>query len=180
MANRGRKRKAGKRTKSVEARFLRPTDERTAHNDFQDAGAARRVTPVIDTLLRQQRITEGEYIALRRYRDQADICNRSETRDSCDFSIGGGDGHGPGASVVSAKLEVSRMDKLIGNLRPVVRAVAVDDMSLKDWAISQFGGREKTKRGKVVEIVPRGTNNGSANIDFGRWELKFAARRLMA
>ena len=171
-----RKRKPSK-AKSLKEVVLGPTNERENHNDFENSGVgvARRVTPVLDTLLRTKRITESEWAQLTRYRQQADICNRSETRDSLDRSVGGGDGDGHSMAVTSAKQEVAHMNLLLGNLQPTVWAIAVEDKSLSQWACEQGGSTERTSpSGKVIAMVPKKPDL----IDYGRWELKFAAKRL--
>lgn len=172
MPTKSRKRR---KIKTQRDQFERPTPEREQHSTFQPAGAARRVTPVIDTLLKTRQITEAEYAALLYYRQQADACSRSPTRDSCDFSVRGCDITGPGARIVFAKNEVDRMNRRLGNLRPVVQAVVVDDVSLTQWAISEGGSREERRQGQV-RFVPRNPDL----IDYARWDLKFAARRMGA
>lgn len=166
--------------KRAKVAVVQPTPEHQAKNETQSMGMARRIVPMIDILKKRGDITEREYDALKHYRQQGDIVNRSPSRDSCDFSVkGGSDGSNESASVASAKVELSRLDLLLGQLRGICWAVCVDDCSLTDWAIQEHGSREKTKRGKTV-MVPRGAKDGKNHIDFARWELKFAANRMIA
>ena len=168
---------ARKKRSNFEERFVRPTEQREAHNDFQAAGAAKRVTPAIDTLLRRKYISEAEWASLTRYRQQADMCNRSYTRDSCDFSVRGGEGNGPGAAVISAKREVARMDKELGSLRPLVWAVVVEDQSITQWLVTKYGSIKKQRKDEREEMTPNCTKFEAM---FARFELKFAAKRLEA
>lgn len=172
MAAKARKRKKNKATAIA---ILGPTPEREQHSQFRNSGVglARRVVPMIDTLRATRAISESEWAALLYYRQQADAAARSPIRDSCDFSPRGGNGSALLVRRSSAQIELDRMDKLLGNLKPIVYAVAVDDMSLTQWAIHTAGGKEE-KRGDKVSIVPKRPDL----IDYGRWELKFAAKRL--
>ena len=76
--------KARKRKKIVEEsivqRYLQPTGERQAHNDFVSAGMAYRCTPVIDTLRAAGKLSDAQWAALTYYRDQA---HRAEDETSC-------------------------------------------------------------------------------------------------
>ena len=167
--------------KTKHARKKRGPSEKAVVNPFREqhgptvsAGMARKVVPVIVTLKTRGDITQSEYDALNHYRDQASLAEQSPTRDSCDFSVRGGtEGNGPSLAIISAKRETERLERLLGNLRGVCRAVCVDDLSLTQWACKQHGSRER-KRGNVVEFVPK----GKKVIDFARWELKFAANRM--
>lgn len=151
------------------------TPERAQHNEFQSVGMARTVIPPILSLLKRGDLTESEYIALHYYGQQATLAQAPSTRDSCDFSVRGGEGFGPSLAIQSAKRETSRLDGLLGPLKGIAFAVCVEDKSLTQWAIEQNGARERVKDGKVVEMVPR----GKRVIDFARWDLKFAAHRMM-
>ena len=74
-----RKRKS-KSSNATVARFLRPTEAREAHNDFQSAGVAHRVIPVIVRLGPKPAgnglLTQDEFEALAYYRDQASLADR--------------------------------------------------------------------------------------------------------
>ena len=169
----GRKRKQGKR---VEPQRDDVTPERAQHNEFISAGMARRVKPVIEIMHDAGQLTQAEYDALAYYRDQASIAEKSPVRSCCDMSPRGG--HGPGVTIISAQIETGRMEREMGQLWELARAVAVDDKSLTQWCIERHGGRERFKDGKTVAIVPRGANNGLKQIEMARMELRFAAWRI--
>ena len=134
MAKAKKKRKAQNPTLD---RFLRPTDERQAANDFRSAGAAMRVVPVIVRLHELGVLNDREFQALAYYRDQASLADHSPTRSCIDFSPRGG--HGPGVSIMSARLETGRMERDMGPLWKLCRAVAVDDVSIERWCIERYG-----------------------------------------
>lgn len=113
-----------------------PTPEQEARNDFVSAGPAYRKVPVIDTMLKTEKITEAEHIKLSYYRDQASIADSSPVRSNCDFSVKGS-GHGPSAAILSAKLETQRIERDMGKLSNIVRMVALDDITLSQIIIQQ-------------------------------------------
>jgi hypothetical protein len=153
------------------------TPERAQRSEFQSAGMARKLVPPILTLRNKGDLTQAEFEALDYYRQQAITATRSPSRDSCDFSVRGGTGHGePSLAIQSAKREVSRLEGALGALVSIVRAVCTEDMSLTQWACHKHGSREKYKGGKVIEMVPRAKY---AVVD-ARQELKDAAMRMRA
>lgn len=149
-----------------------PTPEREMKNHFRSAGMARKLIPVIDTLHNKGVLTEAEWRALNHYRDQASLADKSPMRSCCDNSPRGG--NGPGVAIVSALIETGRIERDLGQLMDIARAVAVDDISLTEWCIAKHGGREKDGA-----IVPRGKNNGSHAIEMARMELRMAAHRIV-
>lgn len=163
---RGRKRKQGKR---VEPQRDDVTPERAQHNEFISAGMARRVKPVIEIMFDAGQLTQAEYDALAYYRDQASIADKSPVRSCCDMSPRGG--NGPGVTILSAQIETGRMEREMGQLWELARAVAVDDKSLTQWCIERHGGREKGDR-----IVVRGSDETvKRRMDIARMELRWAA-----
>lgn len=177
MARRGRRKRANKNGKvnSLVERFMRPTAEREAHNDTRSAGVARRIIPTIETLHKRGKLCDRRFEALAYYRDQANLAERSPVKDSCDFSVGGGDG-GPGVAIISAQIETGRMERDLGALRGIAQAVARDDKSLTQWCVEQFGGRERLDgKGKVVAIVPV---REKATVAKALLELRMAADRI--
>lgn len=176
------KRKKAKPTDIV-ARFVRPTEAREAHNDFVGAGAAVRVVPVIETMLKQGHLTQAEYDALNHYREQAhkaeDDCARSGTL--APERMMGGD-RGPCGSQIPvgvllatpAIIECARLERELGSLLDIARAVAVDDVTLTRWAIKVSGGVEVRREGRVTEMKPRDPRA----MDMARMELRFAAGRI--
>lgn len=158
---------------------------RAQHGDTVSAGMAVKFTPAIDTLLARKDITQGEYDALKYYREQAGLAERSPLKSNLDRSVSGSEGNGPSLAITSAKIETSRLDRILGSLAAITKAVAVDDMSLTQWTCEQYGSRERYKRDKdgniieprkVVSIEPK----GKLSVQMARFELKFAARRMMA
>lgn len=185
-------RTAKKRTRARrerEAQFVAPTPERVAKGPIRREGVVRRIVPVIETLrdrwLLDERngvpaaersgITRAEWEALAYYRDQAGLADKSPVRSAIDFSPRGGPG--PGAAILSAQLETWRIERELGELQPLARAIAVDDMSLTQWCIARHGGRERANGGSIA-IVPRGADNGRKRIELARIELRFAAWRI--
>lgn len=162
----GKGRKGKKKPDYSIERFIRPTDERVAHNDVESAGAAMRVVPVIDTMLRAGQINQRQYDALAHYRQQA---HRAE--DDCaeasvlapEKCMGGGHGSTIGGHIPArllwtpAIVETGRIERDLGSLLAIARAIAVDDVSLARWCIDKFGGEEAydKKSGSVVAIVPK-------------------------
>lgn len=174
--------KKRKKTSDVVAQYVRPTPAREAHNDFQSAGPAYRVVPVIDTLLRAGRLSQAEYDALNHYRQQAhkaeDDCAQTGTI-APERMMGGGGSSGAGKIPVGvllatpAIIECARLERELGSLLDIARAVAVDDWTLTRWAIEKSGGREQA-RGDRVEIVPRDPKA----VGIAALELRFAAGRI--
>lgn len=150
---------------------------RAQHGGTVSAGMAVKIIPAIDTLKTKGHITQGEYDALKYYREQASLAEQSPTRDSCDFSVRGGEGHGPSVAIISAKVETERLEKLMGGLFPIARAICVDDLSLEQWMKEKYGtvGAGKRGRPRKDELKP---NCSPDQAMFVRWELKMAANRM--
>lgn len=124
------------------------------HFETSTTKAAYRRLPVIDRLHGAKVINDDEYSALAYYRDQAGLADRSPMRSCIDNSVRGGD-HGPGAAIMSASIETGRMERDMGTLWRIARAVAVDDWTLERWCVEQFGGRERYDgKGAFVAVVP--------------------------
>jgi hypothetical protein len=132
MAKTGRK----KKPKQIDTRED-VTPERAAKGVFISAGMARRLVPMIDQLRASEVLNDREHKALGYYRDQASLAERSHTKSCIDFSPGGG--RGPGVAIISAQRETHRMERDMGPLASLVRAIAVDDQSLKEWCQHRFG-----------------------------------------
>lgn len=169
----------------------KPTPERKLHNEFQSMGMANRVVPVIDTLLRSQRITQAEYDALAHYRQQAhkaeDDIAASSSLDPAKI-MGGGTSSPTGGSIPAvlmatpAILETARLERELGSLLDIARAVAVDDVTLTQWCIAKHGGRERMGtdgdgKSVVLAIVPKSEKNV---MGVALMELRFAAGRIRA
>lgn len=152
-----------------------PTPEQSARGEYTSVGMAYRKTPVIDTMLARDQITPQEHQLLAYYRDQASLADASPLKSCIDFSVKGGD-MGPSAAITSALLETARIERDMGQLWPLARAVAVDDITIAQWCIDKTGGREKYAAGKCIAIVPIGEERA---VKLAVMELRMAARRIV-
>lgn len=180
----GRKKKA---RKMVGDGRIAPTGEQLATGDFVSAGMAFCRTPVIDTMLKRGQISEREYLALGYYRDQAsqaeDDAKRMSVMAPEKAMGGGGKGHPVGGYIPAdycdspATLETARIERDLGILAPIANAIAVQDTSLSQWCIDQYGGRERYDgKGRFVAMVPNFEKRALAT---ALLELKFAAARIV-
>lgn len=155
---------------------IAPTPEQQKRADYHSAGMAYKRIPVIDTMLNRGQLTDKEHLALSYYRDQASLADRSPLKSCIDFSVSGGDCH-PSAALTSALLETSRIERDMGSVWPIARAVAVNDKSLTEWCIEQHGGRERYgPKGNFISVVPI---REKSVIGMALLELKMAARRIV-
>lgn len=154
-----------------------PTEEQLGRSEFRRANHGHyRKIPVIDTMLARDQITPQEHALLGYYRDMASLADKSPLKSCIDFSVKGGD-IGPSAAITSAILETARIERDLGSLRELARAVAVDDKSIDEWCIAKYGGRERYNgRGEFIAIVP---NNEDHVTSMTLMELKMAARRIV-
>lgn len=175
------KRKATKRIDSA-ARFVRPTEQREAHNDFRSAGAAVRLVPVIETLLVAGKLTRAEFDALAYYREQAhkaeDDMAQGSTLSPERIMGGGGSNCGGGFPAVMlatpAIIMTGYIENNLGPLRSLARAIAVDDISPAQWAIAKTGGIERVEKGRTV-IRPKDRHAPAIAV----MELKYAAGTIL-
>ena len=186
-----RKRKTPARVDSLAELFVRPTAERQTHNHFVSAGMAFRCTPVIDTLRAAGKLSDAHWSALTYYRDQAhraeDDCAQEGTLAPAKIMGGGGStitgGHIPAKlRHTPAIAETGRIERELGVLLDIARAVAVDDMTLTKWCIEQHGGRERRDEdGVFVAMVPIDTRREGQPtvIERALMELRFAAGRIV-
>lgn len=166
----GRTRKKQKADKRIA-----PTDEASQHGSFASAGMAYKRVPVIDTMLERKQLTQAEYASLGYYRDQATMAEKSPVKSCLNREAGGFD-RGPSVAVQSAILETARIERDLGSLRDIARAVAVDDISLSAWCISQTGGRERYNGdGEFIAIVPIAEKRV---MELATLDIKMAARRI--
>ena len=154
-----------------------PTEEQLGRSEFRRANHGHyRKIPVIDTMLARDQITPQEHALLGYYRDMASLADKSPLKSCIDFSVKGGD-IGPSAAITSAILETARIERDLGSLRELARAVAVDDKSITQWCIEQFGGRERYDgNGKFIALVPVGE---AKRVQMATMELRMAARRIV-
>lgn len=186
-----KKRKAGKAARKKESPsnvtgLIGPTPERHGHVEIRSALMSHKITPVIDTLLRHEIITWAEHSALDYYRSQASQAEDDAKQESTLAParvMGGGCGGIPaggytpvGLVFTAATAETARIERDLGQLRDIARAVAVNDVSLAQWCIAKHGGRERYDgSGEFVAIVPI---NEKRHMDLARMELRMAARRI--
>ena len=128
--------------------YVRPTIEQQDKGEFVTAGMAYRRVPVIVTLADAGKLSQRQFDGLARYRDVAIADERSLIRDSIgkmlDGMIGGG-GTGPSLAVTRNAIELGYLERELGTLADIARAVAVDDMTLAQWAMKQGGSVTRTK-----------------------------------
>lgn len=179
----------GKATRERALAFdgMLPTDEQMQGGTFRPLqivekgqvvkGVAFCRRPMIDILADQGVLSDSEHKALRHYRHHADIADRSPMRDSLDRSRGG-NGTGPGIELLNAIRVRDDIERAVGSLCDILRAVVIYDMSLSQWAINQAGGiDELDARGKhaVWRIKPR-----RKALAIARLEIQMAAKRVEA
>lgn len=178
--------RANKRKKAPVLSIVGPTDEQMFRAPFQRTGLSYRRVPVIDTLLAAGKLTHAQHIALSYYRDQAsraedDIGEQGTLAPEKIMGGGGGSCMGgfiPAALIAtSAILETSRIERDLGSLLGIARAICVDDMTIQQWCISQHGGRERLDgKGKFVAMVPVAEKRST---EMALLELKFASGRIV-
>ncbi len=179
--------KAKRKTRPQAPDIIAPTPEQQRRGTFRQGGiwatgqnerdgVAFRREPVIVLLLASGVLSRAEFDALDYYRDQASRAEKSPVKSCCDNSPKGSGHFGPGAAIISSMLETGRIERDLGVLRDIARAVAVDDKSIQEWCVDHYGGRERYgKGGKFIGIVP---NNEKDSIRMATMELKMAARRI--
>jgi hypothetical protein len=175
MATKTKRRNRERKDKPI--RTIAPTPEQLATGHWVSAGMAVRRVPQVDTLLNRDVITRDEWAALTYYRDQYIIADRSLIRSGCDFSVKGeGTGSAP-PSVVSALCEIGRMDRDLGALRPIVEAVAGQDMSLTEWCCAKHGSHGTfDSDGRFIRMEPNGKERA---MKLARLDIRMAARRIV-
>ena len=194
-------RKRRKLAETLIASFFGPTAEREAHNDFTQggnlatsktdrAGTAFKMTPVIDTLHAAGKLSQAHWNALSYYRDQAhraeDDCAQEGTLAPAKI-MGGGNGTITGGHIPArlrhtpAIAETGRIERELGALWEIARAIAVDDMTLTRWCIKQHGGRERFDKGVFVAMVPYNPYpvGEPGVIERALFELRSAATRIV-
>lgn len=137
----GKKARKAKKKIDPVGLYVRPTEAREAHNDFQSAGAAVRVIPPIVQLHAREMLTQEEFEALAYYRDQASLADSSLVRSCIDFTPR--TGNGPGIAVQSAIAETRRIESGLGGyLTGLLRFVVRDDNPIRKWIEQPGAGCE--------------------------------------
>jgi hypothetical protein len=141
-----------KRKKPVPIVIAEPTPEQQAHGAFHRVGMAYRRIPVIDTMAQCKKLTARQFNGLARYRDVAIAEERSLIEDSVGKmmrgALGGGE-VGKSPNMIRTAAEMQRLEAALGSLRDIARAVAVDDVTVSQWATNRGGTTSdgKPKRG---------------------------------
>lgn len=167
--------KRKKRAKT--APVIEPTPQQQDKGSFHRAGLAWRRIPAIDVLRDQGKLTARQHGGLSRYRDIATAAERSEVGSSLDFSVRGG-GEGLPHFGVRMNIELGRLERELGSLRDIARAVAVRDLSVSQWAMEQTGSvmRHREIGKKVIRwFEPRRKAHELAML-----EIRMAGERLAA
>lgn len=131
-----RKRRKQKQTPGIVEQYLRPTPEREAHNDFRNVGMARKIVPPIVRLHEAGVLNDQEFAALAYYRDQASLADRSPIKSCLNLQKGG---HGPGVAILSAQIETWKLERNMGGLAAMCRAICVDDITVEGWCLHKYG-----------------------------------------
>lgn len=140
-----------------------PTPEQLASGDFEQtwqiadghrALAYRRI-PVIVTLANTGKISKRQFDGLARYRDVAIADDRSPLPDSVgrmSEPTGHTGGQGIPPALMRNAIELGWLERELGALRGIARAIAVDDMTVAQWAIAQGGSvmRDKSLGRKII------------------------------
>lgn len=153
-----------------------PLPEQEAKGDFRRIGMHYRRVPVIETLYAEHKLTSRQFNGLARYRDVAVAEGISPIEDSVGKllrnCVGGGEGGGDFALRIT--IELGRLEQALGSLADIARAIAVDDMTLSDWAMEQYGSKE-VRDGTVVRFKPAPDHFNIAWMD-----IRMAGERLAA
>lgn len=115
-----------------------PPREQQAKAEFIRAGMAYRRVPVIVTLASNGTLNQRQFEALSRYRDTAIASERSPVRSNMDFSPRA-DGNGRPHFGITTDFELSRMERNLGQLADIARAIAVDDITIPEWVEAKIG-----------------------------------------
>jgi hypothetical protein len=143
-------------------------------------GKAFRRKPMIDVLYGQGLFSSDEYKALKHYRHHADLADRSPLKDSLAnlMRISSGSGNGPTVTMLNAIRVRDDIERAVGSLVDILRAVVVDDMSLSQWCISRGNSAEKCRARKKGRVCAIEANEGALRI--AQLEMKIAAGRVEA
>lgn len=146
-----------------------PTPEQMSKGTFQRLTMAYRRIPVIDTMAQSGKLSQRQFSGLCRYRDVAIAEERSYIEDSVGKMMRGACGGGEGQSPASIRtaIELGRLEDALGSLRDIARAIAVDDVTVSQWA-AEKGGTQP---------------NGQANrvwLETGMMDIRMAGERLAA
>ena len=175
------RKQARKAKRTVE--ILEPTPEQFQRSEYalvsitergQVTGAGFRKVRELERLFSDDVISPSEFAALHRYRLYADMADKSPLRDSLDRHMPqGGSGEIP-PYILDAKFRTGAVEKALGQLCDMTRAIIVDDLSVVDWVID---------RGHWYISHDRDQHRIRAKPEFvsvAKLDLRMAARRVMA
>lgn len=129
-----------KRKARAPIQIAEPTPEQFAKGSYSRLTMAYRRVPVIDTLAETGKLTPRQFNGLARYRDVAIAEERSPMRDSLDRALQGRfGGNTDGSGYIRTAYELQRLESALGSLYPIARAVAVEDMTISQWAAHKGG-----------------------------------------
>lgn len=174
---------AKRKAKKLPLDIIGPTPEQAQHYDYERAALAYRRIATIDTLLSRGTLSQRQYDGLRRYRDVGVKCDRSEIMDSTARLLhvaGTSNDDGPSASYVRALQDLGWLERELGQLVDIARAIAIEDRTLSEWAMREGGSvmRSETndKTGKVVIwFEPR-----KKMLKIAQMDIRMAGERLAA
>ena len=165
-----------KRKKLAPIQIETATPEQQEKATFRRVGMHTRRVAVIETLYAEHKLTARQFNGLARYRDVAIAEEKSPIEDSVGKMlrncVGGGDGQSL-ASIRTA-IELGCLERALGTLRDIARAVAVDDATLSDYAMKRHGSHERI-RGSVIKFEPSKSAFKEAWMD-----IRMAGERLAA
>lgn len=184
--------KSKAKRKRITITYAEPTPERMAQVTFEQggncatgqderSGVAYRLVPVIDTMAQTGKLSARQHYGLARYRALAD--DRSLTKDSTEALLQTGSGEPLGLPPGFAGMMVGKygwerstafLERELGMLYDIARAIAVDDVTVSRWAMDKGGAIER-RRGNVVWFEPRRKALAIAMMD-----IRMAGERLAA
>ena len=132
------------------------------------------------------KLSQRQFEGLSRFRDLATAEDASPRRDSLDAALqgkgGGGLGLPPGMALMRLgntwESELHWLERELGQLLDIARAVAVKEMTVSQWAMEQSGSIERTRqtaKGVVTWFEPRRVAAKHALMD-----IRMAGERLAA
>lgn len=159
---------------------LEPILEKARNGRNVEIGKHYRRVPMIDTLHAQGLFSNDEYKALKHYRHHADIADRSPLKDSLAnlMRISSGSGNGPTVTMLNAVRVRDDIERAVGSLVDILRAVVVDDVSLSQWCIARGHSAEKCRERKKGRVCAIEATEGALRI--AQLEIKIAAGRVEA
>jgi hypothetical protein len=131
--------KAKRKKRPDPIQVVEPTPEQFNRGTFIRANMAYKRVPVIQTMWTAGKLSQRQFDGLNRYRDVAIAEERSPMRDSLDRALHGRGGNVDGTGYLRIAHELSRLEQALGSLYDIARAVAVDDLTVSQWA-SHKGG----------------------------------------